>query len=182
MVSNGDFFSLFGRFIEVRVTLKAAADGTGPVLSDIRIQSAAVVVEIDIKPGSCPNPFNTKSKGVLPVAVLGTEDFDVTAIDPDTIQLTREGYEVGVFPLRWNYEDVATPFEGEPCECHELNDDGYLDLSLKFDTQEVKDTLDLKAEAGNTIPLLITGNLMEDAGGTPIEGADCIWVLRTGEK
>jgi streptogramin lyase len=182
VVSNGDFFSLFGRFIEVRVTLKAAADGTGPVLSDIRIQSAAVVMEIDIKPGSCPNPFDTKSKGVLPVAVLGTEDFDVTAIDPDTIQLTREGYEVGVFPLRWSYEDVATPFEGEPCECHELNDDGYLDLSLKFDTQEVKDTLELKAEVGNTIPLLITGNLMEDAGGTPIEGADCIWVLRTGEK
>jgi hypothetical protein len=140
-----------------------------------------IEVSVDIKPGSCPNPFNTTSKGVLPVAVLGTEDFDVTTVDPATIQLTREGYDVGVSPLRWSYEDVATPFEGELCECHDLNGDGYMDLTLKFKTQEVKDTLDLSDEAGNTIPLLITGNLMEEADGTPIEGSDCIWVL-AGKK
>lgn len=145
-------------------------------------QAITIEVYVDIKPGSCPNPFNTKSKGVLPVAVLGTEDFDVTTIDPATIQLTREGYEVGVSPLRWSYEDVATPFEGELCDCHDLNGDGYMDLTLKFDTQEVKDTLDLEAEADNTIPLLITGNLKEEAGGTPIEGSDCVWVLKTGKK
>ena len=141
-----------------------------------------ITVDIDIKPGSCPNPFNTESKGVLPVAVLGTEDFHVTTIDPATIQLTREGYEVGVSPLRWDYEDVATPFEGELCECDDLNGDGYVDLTLKFDTQEVKDTLSLETEVGNTILLLVTGNLKEEADGTPIEGSDCIWVLQTGKK
>ena len=142
------------------------------------------IIQIDIKPGSCPNPFNAKSKEVLPVAVLGTEDFDARTIDPATIQLTREGYEVGVSPLRWSYEDVATPFEGELCECDELGPDGYVDLTLKFDTQEVKDTLDLDDEdvAGNTIPLLVTGKLKEDAGGTPIAGSDCVWVLKTGKK
>ena len=139
-------------------------------------------VYVDIKPGSCPNPFNIKTKGVLPVAVLGTEDFDVTTIDPATIQLTREGYEVGVSPLRWSYEDVATPFEGELCECHDLNGDGYMDLTLKFKTQEVKDTLELEVEAGNTVPLLVTGNLKEEDGETPIVGSDCIWVLQTDKK
>jgi len=39
-------------------------------------------VFFDIKPGSCPNPINRNKKGVLPVAICGTEDFDVTTIDP----------------------------------------------------------------------------------------------------
>jgi hypothetical protein len=149
---------------------------------DVRVLSSfTLAVPVDIKPGSCPNPFNTTSKGVLPVAVLGSEDFDVTTVDPATIRLTREGYEDGVCPLRWSYEDVATPFEGELCECHDLDGDGYMDLSLKFKAQEVNDMLDLSDEAGNTIPLLITGNLTEEADGTPIEGSDCVWVL-AGKK
>jgi hypothetical protein len=135
-------------------------------------------VFVDIKPGSCPNPFNGKSRGVLPMAVLGTDDFDVTTIDPATIALTREGYEDGVAPLRWAYWDVATPFEGELCDCHELYGDGYQDLVLFFRTQEVKTTLGLDMEQGNTLPLTIVGNLYEDAGGTPIEGSDCVWVLK----
>ena len=137
-----------------------------------------IPVDVDIKPGSCPNPLNLKSKGVLPVAVLGTEDFDVTTIDPETISLTREGFEdVGVAPIRWSYEDVATPFEGELCDCHDLNGDGILDLTLKFDTQELVETLGLSGEAGDTTRLTLTGNLKEEEGGTPIEGEDCIWVL-----
>lgn len=141
-----------------------------------------ITVYVDIKPGSCPNPLNLGSKGVLPVAVLGTEDFNVTTIDPGTILLTREGVEGGVAPTRWNYEDVATPFDGELCDCHELTGDGYRDLSLKFDMQAVVTTLGLSGEAGNTIPLTITGKLKEEAGGTSIEGQDCIWVLKTGKK
>jgi len=94
-------------------------------------------VFVDIKPGSCPNPLNIKSKGKLPVAVLGSEDFDVMTIDPATILLTGEGQAGGVAPIRWDYEDVATPFESEGCGCHDLNGDGYLDLTLKFSTQEL---------------------------------------------
>ena len=58
---------------------------------------------IDIKPQSCPNPLNVKKKGVLPVAILGTADFDVNEVDPATVELE------GVAPLRWDWEDVATP-------------------------------------------------------------------------
>jgi hypothetical protein len=117
----------------------------------------------------------------LTVAVLGTEDFDVTDIDPGTIRLTREGYEE-VEPLRWSYEDVATPFGGELCECHDLNGDDYLDLTLKFDTQELAMDLSLEAEVGNTIPLILTGNLKEEECGAPIRGSDCVRVLETGKK
>jgi streptogramin lyase len=40
-VSNGAPVDLTGRFIEVRVTLKAAAGGVSPVLSDVRIQASS---------------------------------------------------------------------------------------------------------------------------------------------
>lgn len=136
-----------------------------------------VDVYVDIKPGSCPNPLNTGKKGVIPVAILGTEDFDVTTIDPATIQITMEGLEVGVSPLRWNLEDVATPFEGELCDCHDLDGDGYMDLTLKFEAQEVVNTLTLEDYAGETIPLTINGNLMEEFSGTQFEGQDCMWIL-----
>ncbi|MFC2169968.1 PKD domain-containing protein [Acidobacteriota bacterium] len=142
---------------------------------------AHITVNIDIKPGSCPNPLNLESKGVLPVAVLGTEDFDVTVIDPETIVLAREGYEdFGVSPIRWNYEDVATPFEGELCDCHDLNEDGFLDLTLKFKTKDLVQDLLLAEETGNTIPLTLTGNLTQENDGTQIRGSDCIKVMKSG--
>jgi hypothetical protein len=132
-------------------------------------------MSLDIKPGSCPNPVNVKSKGVLPVAVLGTEEFDVSTIDPSTITLSREGAEESVSPLRWSYEDVATPFEGELCDCHDLNGDGYLDLTLKFKIQEMVATLGLDEICGGTIPLTLLANL-ED--GTAIAARDCVWLLK----
>jgi hypothetical protein len=137
-------------------------------------------VSVDIKPGSCPNSFDVKSKGVLPVAVLGTMDFDVTTIDPGSIRLTREPVDCFVQPIRWSYEDVATPFEGELCDCHDLNGDGYMDLTLKFDTQELVSCLALEEVAGETIPLTLTGNLKEEDGGTPITGEDCLRILNPG--
>jgi hypothetical protein len=167
---------------------------SGPILATewalLTLEKAAppvgeIPVYVDIKPGSCPNPLNLKSKGVLPVAVLGTADFDVTAIDPATVRLalTAGDEEPSVFPLRWSIEDVATPFNGVECDCHELNGDGYLDLTLKFDTQELVDVLGLDAYAGNTIPLILTGNLMGENGeGMPIRGSDCIRILQTGKK
>ena len=51
-VMNGDSFSSSGRYIEVRVTLKASPGGISPVLSDIAVQPYLVEVDIDIKPGN----------------------------------------------------------------------------------------------------------------------------------
>ena len=157
--------------------LQQTMDGAMALVDPIECQLPLVPVYVDIKPSSCPNPLNLKSKGVLPVAVLSTEEFDVTTIDPMTILLSREEVEEGVAPIRSDYEDVATPFEGELCDCHDLNGDGYADLTLKFKTQELVETLGLGEVAGDEIPLTLTGNLRESEGGTAIKGADCILVL-----
>ncbi|MHC4488588.1 MAG: hypothetical protein ACYSW7_05340 [Planctomycetota bacterium] len=131
-------------------------------------------VDIDIKPESCPNPINVRSKGVLTVAVPGTEDFDATSIDPESILLTDADGPLEVSPLRWAYEDVATPFEGEPCDCGTEGPDGYVDLTLKFSIPELVEKLDLADVAGETIPLFMYGVLFD---GRPIIGEDCVWVL-----
>jgi hypothetical protein len=93
----------------------------------------AITVNVDIKPGSCPNSLNAKSQGVLPVAILGTEDFDVTRIRSGSVRLE------GVPPIRSSIEDVGEPVKDlrDICACPDDDDDDrFPDLSLKFDTQE----------------------------------------------
>jgi len=135
-------------------------------------------VNVDIKPTSCPNPLNVKSKGVLPVAILGTEDFDVTTIDPETVRLE------GVAPLRWKTEDVATPYDGEvtadctDCECCTTDGpDGWADLTLKFSTQEIVAALG-EVEDGDCLVLMLTGNLKGEFGGTAIVGEDVVRIIK----
>ena len=66
------------------------------------------------------------------------------------------------------------------CDCHDLNGDGYLDLTLKFETQELIEQLELNEVAGETISLTLSGNLKEEDGGKPVAGEDCVWVLKQG--
>jgi hypothetical protein len=146
------------------------------------LDGGALEVYVDIKPGSCSNPLNPKGRGVLPVAILGTMDFDVTAIDPATLRLSREGVEGAVAPMRESYEDVAISVQEDASACDQPRGDGFVDLTLKFDTEELVEILRLREVAGETIPLLLTGNLKEEFGGTPIEGQDDIKVLSTGKK
>ncbi|MHC4266598.1 MAG: hypothetical protein ACYSUK_11825 [Planctomycetota bacterium] len=126
-----------------------------------------VAVAVDIRSGNCPNPMNVKSSGVLPVAILGSEDINILEIYPASIRLE------GVAPIHSNYEDIATPVS-DPCDCNCITDgpDGYLDMTLKFDTQEIVETM-CEANDGDILPLLLTGKLFD---GTPIEGIDCVHI------
>ncbi len=134
-----------------------------------------ILLSVDIKPGSCPNPLNRKSHGVLPVAILGTEDLDVSTIDANSILLIREGVGGGATPAEATIQDVATPFEGELCDCHELGADGILDLLLNFSTQEIVEALDLNSlSPGEEVVLTVTGNLTD---GTPFTGSDYVWLV-----
>ena len=104
-------------------------------------------VEIDIKPGSYPNSINLKSKGVVPVAVLTSVDFDATTVDPATVQFA------GASPLRWTLEDV--------------DDDGDEDMLFHFKTQQLN--LD-----ENSTEATLTGQT-NDGGG--ISGTDEVRIV-----
>ncbi|MBN2564156.1 MAG: T9SS type A sorting domain-containing protein [Candidatus Eisenbacteria bacterium] len=127
---------------------------------------------LDIKPTSCPNPLNIKSNGVLPVALLGGEDADVMEIDPESLLLA------GVAPLRWSYEDVATPIpeDAEECECTTAGPDGYLDMTVKFNKQAVVEALEAMAPFvdGEVRMVYITGETFE---GDTFEAYDCVRIL-----
>jgi len=139
----------------------------------------AISVAFDIKPKGCPNPINTTDKGALPVAVLGSETFDVTQIDPTSIRLE---HLKGVIPLSWALKDVAAPYEPllgkeDIYDCNEAGPDGFLDLTLKFNVQEVVAALgDLND--GDVLVLHLTGKLLEEYGGTPIVGEDVVRIIK----
>jgi hypothetical protein len=86
-----------------------------------------------------------------------------------------------------------TPFRGRPSrpgkpsrglsgkedayDCNECGPDGYLDLTLKFDAQEVIAALG-DVNDGDVLLLQLTGKLKEGFGGMPIVGQDVVWILK----
>jgi hypothetical protein len=86
----------------------------------IKLTEGPVEIGIDIKPGSDLNSINTKSRGVIPVAILTSTSFDATGVDPSTVRFGRTGTETS--PVRGSMSDVDS--------------DGDLDFLLHFKTQE----------------------------------------------
>jgi len=136
------------------------------------IPEPAIEVTVDIKPQSCPNPLNVKSMGVVPVAILGSPALDVTTIDAGSIFLN------GARNVRSGYEDVAGFIaDANDCECTMLGPDGYLDLTLKFMTQDIVATLG-EVNHDDVLELQLDAVLYDE---TPVEGADCV-VIRGKHK
>ena len=71
---------------------------------------------IDIKPGDAKNIIRANSGRVIPVAILGSSDLDVTAINPRTIRLN------GVDVMLVGKSDKSL------CRQTDINDDSYEDL------------------------------------------------------
>jgi hypothetical protein len=144
-------------------------------------------VGFDIKPGSCPNPINVKSKGALPAAIMGTAALDVTQLDPETLRLRLKGTEGPlVAPLRWALADVGEPFvpyAGKEdcfadciwCSCA----DGFMDLVFHFDTQEVVAALGEVSDE-DCLVVEIIGNFQEEYNGTSFVGEDVVRILKKG--
>ena len=156
------------------------ADGTSPDENDNGIpDECELAVYLDIKPGSCPNPVNPRSKGVVPVAIVGSTSFDVAHIDTNTLALRRtDGVGVVVTPLSGpprpgiTTDDVATPFAGDLCDCHDLGGDGIDDLLLKFSTPELTGAFELsELPSGASLLLTLSGSLLD---GTAFEASDCV--------
>ncbi|UCG17021.1 MAG: hypothetical protein JSV19_03090 [Phycisphaerales bacterium] len=133
-----------------------------------------VVYDLDIKPGSCPNSFNRKSRGVLHTAVCGTETLDATMIDIASVRLSRaDGIGGQVAPHEGPpgphsfFDDVATPYHGE--SCHELEADGIVDLKMYFQSEVVTPVLELGTlPPGALVELVVSGTLID---GTPFTTA-----------
>jgi len=111
-------------------------------------------IGIDIKPGSDPNSINLDSNGVVPVAILGSEDFDAAEVNPLTVTLSG-----AVAKLKGN--------SGNAGSLEDVNDDGYLDRVVQVYTEQ------LVLTSGDTVAVL---NAYTYAG-LALTGSDLIRIV-----
>jgi N-acetylneuraminic acid mutarotase len=151
---NGMFYAI-GGWLGNSNTYLATVEAFSPVVT--------VTVTIDIKPGTYPNCVHIDGHGVIPVAVLGSAELDVTQLDVDTLEFAGLVVKIkGNGDPQCSVEDVSGDFsngpEGEP--------DGFDDLVCHF-------VDDPDAWSPGEGEACVTGNLVD---GTPIEGCDSICV------
>ena len=68
---------------------------------------------------------------------------------------------------------ASAPSNANDCNCTGDGPDGYLDLTLKFKTQEIVEAIG-EVNDGDVLPMTLTGVLEDE---TPIEGTDCVWIV-----
>ncbi|MHC4741331.1 MAG: GLUG motif-containing protein [Planctomycetota bacterium] len=117
-------------------------------------------VAIDIKPGSYPNAINLGSHGLIPVAMLSSDQFDATTVDPDTVELAGAG--------------VAMRGKSNKYMAHQedVNGDGLVDLVVQVATEN------LNAGSFQDGYAILTAETLD---GQPIEGADEIAIVPEGQ-
>lgn len=113
-----------------------------------------ISVNVDIKPGSDNNSINLGSDGVVPVAILGSADFDVSTIDPSTVTLSGASLKL-------------KGKSGNAGSLTDVNGDGYMDLVVQVYTDE----LDLVA--GST-EATVSG---ETYDGLSVVGEDSVTIV-----
>lgn len=102
------------------------SDNSGNLAVEIRAprtQGPGQGPRIDVRPGAARNFVNPKSHGMLMVAVLGGEDFDVNSLTVSSLSLAAGSSAGGAQPKNSRLRDV--------------NRDGIMDLVLQFKINEL---------------------------------------------
>lgn len=124
----------------------------------VDIKNDKTTLKIDIKPGSDTNCINLKSCGVVPVAVLTTDDFNAGTLVPDYSILFA-----GASPVRSSLCDV--------------DNDGDMDMLFHFRTQKLDlDENSTEATLTATLKSAVTMSSAATAGDV-MEGTDKVKIM-----
>ena len=147
-----------------------------------------VVTALDIYPGACRNPLNLRNRGVIPIAIVGMEGFDVSQIDVDSITLflsdqSDQRYVLMLSDRRITtvINDVTSPSAAN-CGCAEPNQnrrrgvtDGIDDLVLHISSVDLITMLAIDAvHHPREITLTVNGKLQD---GAFFKATDCITLV-----
>lgn len=113
-------------------------------------------VVIDIKPCDDLAVINLGSQGVIPVAIMTTEDFDATCVDPETVVLAGAGIAVRGKSGRFM------------AHIQDVDGDGDLDLLIQVETENLDPA---SLQSGTAI---LTGSTYS---GENIEGESYIFIV-----
>jgi hypothetical protein len=112
----------------------------------------ALPMDIDIKPGADPNSVNLRGAGIIPVAILGSDTFDVANVNVTTLAFGPDG---------------ASPAHRSGGHFEDVNADGLMDLISHYRTEETG---------------IVPGDAMACVSGVtddarPFEGCDAIQMV-----
>lgn len=132
--------------------------GAGSIYMSIGLQGGSVdvfssvqAVAVNIKAGDAPNTLNLRSRGVIPVVIPSTDQFDATSIDVSSLRFGATGEEAAA--VRAILDDI--------------DGDGDTDLLVFFRNQEM--SVDCE-----TLFTYITGTTLT---GTEIAGTDSVNIV-----
>jgi hypothetical protein len=134
---------------DVPAGLESGSSELVVVVNGIESLPLIVNLDIDIKPGSDPNSINPFNKGLVPVAIFGSANFDVGDIDPSTLAFGPGG--------------AALAHRNGP-HYEDLDEDGFTDLISHYRTEET-------GIAAGDDDACVTGELFD---GTTFGGCDAI--------
>jgi hypothetical protein len=125
-------------------------------------------VVCDMIPGSCPNPFNPKSRGVTSALLLGSADFDVSEVNISSLRL-----EDWVSPSKIRFADMSSSNHDTGHPCADMAPDGFADISIKFSTQDITSVIG-RVKKGDAVSLRLRGRMFD---GTVFEGEDVVMIV-----
>ena len=154
--------------------------GTVSWSADYRTSSVppVIIAPVDIMPGYCPNTLEVNGNDDLVVAIVGTEELDVTQIARDSVWLQE------MPAVRSEQRDVATPFrlyrwqvsEDKVKEdyCTDEGPDGKLDLVLYFSKKDILKSVG-SPRSGDVLVLRV---MAMHRSGSSIVGQDVVVIKK----